>query len=219
MLLEQDAFSKIWQVWRSQGYPFAHLVPSVGTAIGASGDRPDALAELIGIILNDGLRQPTVDIQRLSFAEHTPYETNLGVAQPREQVMSTAVARTLRRALTEVVVQGTASRLRGAYVAADGTPLVVGGKTGTGDNRFDHFAAGGAITSSRVVDRTATFAFFLGDRFFGTVTAYVPGSAAAHYQFTSALAVQLLKAMQPELQPLLNAPAGPPPPPAVVASR
>ena len=33
----------------------AHLVPSYGTAIGSSGDRPDALADLMGIILNDGV--------------------------------------------------------------------------------------------------------------------------------------------------------------------
>lgn len=218
-LLEQDAFSRIWQVWRSQGYPFAHLVPSVGTAIGASGDRPDALAELIGIILNDGVRRPTVDIERLSFAEDTPYETNLAVAKEPERVMSTEVAQTLRRALTGVVAQGTASRLRGAYLGADKAPLLVGGKTGTGDNRFDHFTASGGITSSRVVDRTATFVFFLSDRFFGTVTAYVPGAGAAHYQFTSALAVQLLKAMQPELQPLLDAPAGAPAPSPLLANR
>ena len=58
-----------------------------------------------------------------------------------------------------------------------------------------------------MVDRTATFVFFLGDRFFGTVTAYVPGEGAGRYHFTSGLAVQLLKALEPELRPLINAPA------------
>jgi hypothetical protein len=56
------------------------------------------------------------------------------------------------------------------------------------------------------VDRTATFVFFLGDRFFGTVTAYVPGPDAAKFSFTSAVAVQLLKVLEPELRPLLNSP-------------
>jgi hypothetical protein len=42
----------------------------------------------------------------------------------------------------------------------------------------------------------------IGDRGFGTITAYVPGSVAASYHFTSALAVQLLKAIQPQLEPL-----------------
>ena len=64
---------------------------------------------------------------------------------------------------------------------------------------------------SRVVDRTATFVFFLGDRFFGTITAYVPGAVAANYHFTSALVVQLLKALAPQLQPLLGTPVNPNP--------
>jgi membrane peptidoglycan carboxypeptidase len=121
--------------------------------------------------------------------------------------MAPEVAQTLRRALLGVVSDGTASRLRGGYAAADGSVLAVGGKTGTGDNRFDRFAAGGGMISSRAVDRTATFVFFLGDRFFGTVTAYVPGEAAERFSFSSALAVQLLKVLQPELQPLIGAPA------------
>jgi len=64
------------------------------------------------------------------------------------------------------------------------------------------------LISQRVVDRTATFVFFLGDRFFGTITAYVPGTIAGTYHFTSALAVQLLRALEPQLEPLLGEPAG-----------
>ena len=100
--------------------------------------------------------------------------------------------------------EGTARRLSGTYTAPNGTPLPVGGKTGTGDNRFERFGHGGGLISSRVVDRTATFVFFLGDRFFGTVTAYVPGNDAESFHFTSAIAVQLLKALKPELEPLIN---------------
>ncbi len=111
---------------------------------------------------------------------------------------------TVRRALTNVVAEGTGVRFRGAYRDTDGAPLVVGGKTGTGDNRFDSYRHGRQLTSSRVVDRTATFVFFLGDRFYGTITAYVSGAAAAKYRFTSALAVQLLKSMAPQLQPLID---------------
>ncbi len=206
ILLEQDAFQQILQNWREVGYPFAHLVPSLGTAIGASGDRPDALARLMGIIMHDGVRVPTITIQRLDFAANTPYATDLSPAAKPERVMPVEVARTLRHALMGVVEDGTASRLRGAYTAADGGLLPVGGKTGTGDNRFDRFGRGGGIISSRVVDRTATFVFFLGERYFGTVTAYVPGPYAEHFHFTSALAVQLLKVLKPELQPLLQGP-------------
>jgi hypothetical protein len=42
ILLKQDAFNRILQDWQRQGYPFGHLVPALGTAIGSSGDRPDA---------------------------------------------------------------------------------------------------------------------------------------------------------------------------------
>jgi membrane peptidoglycan carboxypeptidase len=207
ILIEQDAFNRILENWHKLGYPFGHLVPSLGTAIGASGDRPQALAELMGIILNGGVRVPSASIERLRFASNTPYETNLGPAGKPERVMPVEVAQTVERALVGVVAEGTARRLNGTYTAANGAPLVVGGKTGTGDNRYERFSAGGGLLSSRAVDRTATFVFFLGDRFFGTVTAYVPGEDADHFNFTSALAVQLLKALEPELKPLIDGPA------------
>jgi len=46
-LLEVEAFLDIHQRWKRLGYPFEHLVPSLATAIGSSGDRPAALAELM----------------------------------------------------------------------------------------------------------------------------------------------------------------------------
>jgi cell division protein FtsI/penicillin-binding protein 2 len=160
----------------------------------------------VGVILNDGVMVPTVDLDRLHFAAKTPYDTEMILEpQPAKRVFAPEVAQTLRRALMGVVAEGTGARLRNVYVAPNGTPLLVGGKTGTGDNRFDSFAAGGRLIESRVVDRTATFAFFLGDRFFGTITAYVPGGQAADYHFTSALAVQLLKGLAPQFGPLINA--------------
>jgi membrane peptidoglycan carboxypeptidase len=206
ILLEQDAFDRILQDWQRQGYPFGHLVPALGTAIGSSGDRPDALADLMGIILNDGVRTPSVDLERLHFAAGTPYDTEMVAEAKPERVLAPEVAEAVRQALTGVVAEGTARRLSGVYHSPNGALLPVGGKTGTGDNRFDRFGAGGQLISQRVVDRTATFVFFLGDRFFGTITAYVPGSLAASYHFTSALAVQLLKALQPQLEPLLSSP-------------
>ena len=75
--LEREAFADIHAQWRRTGYPFDSLVPSYATAIGSSADRPSALAELAGILLNDGVRQPTHRIERLAFAEGTPYETRL----------------------------------------------------------------------------------------------------------------------------------------------
>src|SRR5262249_2442796 len=81
----------------------------------------------------------------------------------------------------------------------DHQPLQVGGKTGTGDHRYESYGAHGRLIGSRVVSRAATFVFFLGDRFFGVVTAYVTGQEAARYEFTSALPVQVLKSLAPTL--------------------
>jgi membrane peptidoglycan carboxypeptidase len=205
ILLERAAFDRILDQWRSLGYPFEHLVPSLGTAVGASGDVPDALASLMATILNDGVELPTESMTQLRFAANTPYDTALSKkATHPVRVMAPEIARTLRGVLAGVVTDGTASRLRGTYLQPDGNPLPIGGKTGTGDNRADRFTRGGGMIESRVLDRTATFVFFLGDRYFGTVTAYVPAPEAGRYHFSSALAVQLLKALQPELQPLLG---------------
>jgi membrane peptidoglycan carboxypeptidase len=123
-----------------------------------------------------------------------------------KRVLAPEVAATVRRALMGVVREGTGTRARGVFFGPDKTALAIGGKTGTGDNRYESFAAGGKLIESRVVDRTATFVFFLGDRFFGTITAFVPGAEAANYHFTSGLAVQLLKSLAPQVQPLIDKP-------------
>ena len=57
---------------------------------------------------------------------------------------------------------------------------------------------------SRAVSRTATFVFFIGDRYFGVITAYVPGQTAQNYHFTSALPVQILKNLAPDLNPYID---------------
>jgi membrane peptidoglycan carboxypeptidase len=204
-LLEMGAFTEIHKHWKRLGYPFGSLVPSYATAIGVSGDRPAALAELMGIIVNGGVRLPTTRIEELHFAAKTPYETVVrrGGQQP-ERVMKSEVAAALKKAVTDVVEAGTARRLKGAFRLADKTEITVGGKTGTGDNRVEVFGAGGHLVRSKAVSRTATFAFFIGDRWFGVITAYVPGQTAQNYNFTSALPVQILKNLAPELNPYVD---------------
>ena len=78
------------------------------------------------------------------------------------------------------------------------------GKTGTGDQRFNVFARAARLIESRKVNRSATFVFVIGDRFFGTLTAYVHEPYATRDAYTSALSVQLLKSLIPALQPLLD---------------
>ena len=204
-MLEIEAFLEIHQRWQAVGYPFDHLVPSLATAIGSSGDRPAALAELMGIILNDGVRPRVLRIDTLHFAADTPYETRVANdPAPGKRVMPVEVAQALRGALSQVVDAGTAKRVAGSFKLADGTPLAMGGKTGTGDNRIEAIGAGGRILSSKSINRTATFVFYLGEHHFGTLTAFVPGQSAEHFTFTSALPVQVLKGMAPILLPYLQ---------------
>lgn len=203
--LEAAAFERIAQSWKRLGYPFERLVPSYASAIGVSADRPSGLAELMGVIVNGGVRRAQVRVSSLHFAADTPFETRMvRTAREAERAMRPEVAQVARKALLRVVDKGTARRLNGVYRDAGGKPIPVGGKTGTGDHRYDVVGRGGRVISSRVVNRAATFTFYLGDRFFGTVTAFVPGSQAAHYDFTSALPVQILKELEPVLRPLLH---------------
>lgn len=204
-MLEREAFNGLHQRWQRLGYPFPYLVPSLGTALGSSGDRPGALAELMGIILNDGKRLPVKRINSLHFAVDTPWETHFEPAPAESaQVLHPDVAMTLRNALEAVVMDGTGRRLQGVFLGAGSEPIAVGGKTGTGDNRIHTVTASGIVTSSAVLNRTATFVFFVGPRHFGTLTAFVPGEAAGQFHFTSALPAQVLKSMAPVLAPYLS---------------
>jgi membrane peptidoglycan carboxypeptidase len=203
-LLEYEAFAQIHRAWKRLGYPFEALTPSYASAIGASGDRPVALAELMGILLNDGVRLPMVRFDALHFAADTPYETLMQLTQAQgRRVLLPEVAAAARSALIDVVERGTAERVKGVYKSLTGAPLVMAGKTGTGDHRREIFGPRGRLIATQVISRTATFAFMLGDRHFGTVTAYVTGPAAARYRFTSALPVQVLKSLAPTLTPLI----------------
>jgi hypothetical protein len=202
-VMEEDAFRQIHRAWQRLGYPFSSLVPSYATAIGSSGDNPAALAELAGIILNGGMRYPTVRVAQLRFGGATPFETILAHRPSNgTRVLPHDVVSVLRQELLGVVRDGTGRRLANGLALGGGHVLAVGGKTGTGDNRFE--VSGSAARRPLVLNRTATFVFVLGDRFFGTVTAYVAGSAATSYTFTSALPVELLRRLGPALESLLQ---------------
>jgi membrane peptidoglycan carboxypeptidase len=205
-LIEVEAFLKIHAQWKKMGYPFDSLVPSYATTLGASADRPIALAELMGIIVNGGVRKPTQRIDSLHFAKDTPYETLVkrGDAVKGEQVLNPAVARAVADAIKGVAQEGTAKRVKTAFVKADGSVISMGGKTGTGDQRFDVYGAGHRLIESRYVNRSATFVFNIGERFFGSMTAYVHGPQSANYDFTSALPVQLLVTLAPSLMPMVE---------------
>lgn len=205
-LMENESFVEIHKQWRKVGYPFSSMVPSLASAIGSSGDRPIALAELVGIILNDGVRYPLVRLDELHLAAETPYDVTLRRVNrgQGEQVLKREVAQALREVMASVVESGTARRVFHSYARSDGKFYSIGGKTGTGDHRYETYGPGGQVTSSRVVNRTATFAFYIGDRFFGVLSAHVPGPEAANFDFTSALAAELLKVLAPSLVPMIE---------------
>jgi membrane peptidoglycan carboxypeptidase len=203
---EAEAFHDVLRTWRRLGYPFASLAPSYAAALGSAADRPDQLAELVGIVLNDGVRFPVRSVEELHFAAGTPYETLLRASPPSgERVLSSEIASAVRDAMIEVVAHGTARRGIGAVRALDGSPLPIGAKTGTGNNRFRVVRRDGRIIEDRAIDRTATVVFFIGDRFYGTITAFVSGAAADRYHFTSSLPVQILKMLGPSLETLIAA--------------
>ncbi len=201
-MLEEEAFHTIGSSWKKLGFPFASLVPTLATALGSSGDRPSALAELIGIIQADGLRSDNERVLDIHLAEGTPFETVLSKSSGLPvRLLSPAIASAVQRALFNVVEEGTARRVKDLLHVENCGNIRIGGKTGTGDNRYQIAATGGEKQSSRVINRTATFVFSLGKKYFGTLTAYVPSDAAAAYGFTSALPVQVLKIIAPRIMP------------------
>lgn len=72
IMIEVETFAVLERQWKRLGYPFGGLVPSYATAIGSSADRPDALARLVGIILNDGIDLPTARLTSLELGVGTP---------------------------------------------------------------------------------------------------------------------------------------------------
>lgn len=194
--IERDAFEHMTPYWRRMGFPFERLVPSLTTALGTSSDRPTALAELMGIIVNDGLRRPSVVIEELHFADGTPYHSVFrSQPQEAERVMQPAVAHLLRDVLSQVVNQGTARTLKAAITGPDGAPALIGGKTGTDSGESSY-----ARVAQESVGRTASFAFYVGKRYFGVITASVEGPSAAEYHFTSELPLAVLRQLAPVIE-------------------
>ena len=207
VMLETDAFVGVHRIWKRHGFPFPTLVPSLATSIGSSGDNPAALTELAGIILNGGVRYPSIRVTRLHFAKDTPLETiAANKPAPAERVMAADVAAVLKNEMAGVVEFGTARRAFQSVVLEDGRILRVAGKTGTGDNRLESFDEGGRMIKSKVMSRTAAFVFLIGDKYFGTVIAYVPGQQAESFSFTSALPVAIFRHLTASIRTVIEPP-------------
>ena len=193
IMLDQHAWREIEKSWQQRGYPFK-LVPSLATVIGVSGDTADSLATFNAIFLNKG---KTVNITRFTgihFGVGTPHETHITPGQPAStQVMRPETAQ-LMLELTEGVVnseRGTGRRLKDGFKLSDGRKLVIRGKTGTNDE------------SETSGVRVGVFTGTIGDRYSFCISGYITG-ASAKDKFTSGMAVQALKMLAPELQPLFD---------------
>jgi membrane peptidoglycan carboxypeptidase len=151
------------------------------------------------------VRRPGTSLTKIHFARGTPYETVLERGPDNGKVvLQPEVARAARKAMADVVARGTARRLHGAFKYPDGKFITVGGKTGSGDNRFQTFNRQGGVVSSRATNRTATFVFYIDDRYYGVLTAFVQGREADNYKFTSALPVTILKLLAPAIMEHAN---------------
>lgn len=201
IILEEEIFKQILVEWQSLGYPFKEVVPSLATALGSSGDTPASLAKLVGIIINDGRLANDRTIERLHFAERTPYEVHLEGKKDQEirQVLDPTIAKVMRSVLKEVVDDGTAIRLKGSLKG-----LSIGGKTGTGDNRLEVHGSDGSVLDSKALSRTATFVFYIGENWFGNITVYVGKDEAETSSFTSSYPVALLKILGKEIEDFID---------------
>lgn len=216
-VLEKEAFTHIHATWKALGFPFDKMVASYASSIGSSGDTPAALAELSGIIQNDGLKTQKIKFSDIEFGANTPYYRSFKPkADNPQRVLPAELTRLVRREMQGVVEQGTARRANQSVKLSDGRILPVGGKTGTGDQSF-------AINPGSKT-RTATFVYAIDDRFYGCVTAFVRGAEDMSeadfkkYKFTSAIAAQTFKVVIPQIRPLLDRAYGVTPAPSASAA-
>lgn len=196
-VLEAQGFEAILDQWQRIGFPFEYIVPSLATALGSSGDKPRALAKLVGIVINGGKDFQEPIVEELHFAKDTPYEVTLTRKRPpeAEQVMTAEVAQVVKQTLKDTVEAGTAVRIRDTF-----KPLEAGGKTGTGDNQHKEVRADGSILEQTALSRTATFVFYIGQKWYGSITVYVDQDEADRSTFTSSYAVTLLKLLGEQLK-------------------
>lgn len=205
-MLEQDAFIYLHKNWADKGFPFRRLIPSFASSIGVSGDTPKALANLMGVIENDGKRYKDVEFTNISLGKDTPYERNfICTTNDAEQVLDPQIAAIVKENLENIVQNGTARRAQNVFKdTAYEDKWHVGGKTGTGDNRIEYHDRFGNTTLSEVRNRTATFVFTFGDQYYGSIVAYAAGEHAQDEDFTSALPVQAFNEIIKRLVPVLE---------------
>jgi len=132
--LELEAFVEIQRSWRKLGYPLTRSRRPTRLRSVSSGDRPAALAELMGIIQP---RNADAGGAHRSLASRATRRMKRGRPSARgRDAYCGRVTEVVRKSLLDVVNGGTAVRLRNALARTDRSAVEVGGKTGTGDHRI-----------------------------------------------------------------------------------
>ena len=150
IVLEEEAFELIQAIWRSRLSVRAAWCP-LATAIGSSADRPAALAELVGIILNDGVRLAGGAL-RASCTSPPVRPTRQAAGRSRrrgERVLPPEIAAVVE-GMIDCVEQRHGPPARGAYVDARRPPSPIGARPApatTGASPSP--AAAGLIESAR----------------------------------------------------------------------
>jgi hypothetical protein len=130
-LLESEAFVEIHRAGAASAIRSNRWCPPTPPRSAAPPIARRRSPELLGILVNDGVRLSTERLARFHFGASTPFETVLErEPAPSERVLHSEVATVVRHELLGVVRSGTAARARKTIELADGRKLDVGGKTG-----------------------------------------------------------------------------------------
>jgi len=124
-LLEVEAFDGLLATGNAWAIHFGHITPSYATALGSSGDRPAALAELMSILVNDGVRAPMGQSHGLHFAPTRLTTPGCRRSPPRVNAYPPKSRQTVRRALAQVV-ESEPPYVRGRAQDPAGKPLTIG---------------------------------------------------------------------------------------------
>ena len=74
-----------------------------------------------------------------------------------------------------------------------------GGRTADAQDKLRQMDRSGRVRAEVIRDRTATFVFLVGARWFGVATVHVSGEEAAGYSFTSSLPVKVVRLLAPRM--------------------
>jgi len=191
-VIEKEVFEyDFTPAWGTFGYQYS-VLDSLNSGIGKSADSPGALVELMNILINKGVKKNFNELEGITFAANTDFETSLESTDDAadQKVLEPEAAEVILNILETVVTRGTASQAKQAEDLL--LPSIKQrGKTGTGGNeRIVGVDEVGEPVKTRD-NRVAAYMFSIGDNISGIVEGYVEGEDAIQYKFSSALMARI----------------------------